>query len=269
MNEEEQRMKHSAFSVQHSGLPRVALITGASRGIGTATARELARRGYALALASRTAGALEALAGELSSAGCPALPIPTDLRRPEEVRRLARLAREHFGHVDVLVNNAGVGMGAQVASSADENVDAQIATNLLAPIALTRLLLPDMLARRRGAIVFVASVAGQISLPGSVIYSTTKFGLRGFALGLRREVAWRGVGVSLVSPGFVDTAMAETLRYSPKARPETVARAIADAIERPRREVFVPGYYRLFVWLDRLLPGLIDIVLRQRRLPRL
>src|SRR5262249_8697173 len=145
-----------------------------------------------------------------------------------------------------------------------ERIDSQIATNLLAPIALTRLLLPDMLARRRGAIVFVASVAGQIALPGSVIYSTTKFGLRGFALGLRREVAWRGVGVSLVSPGFIDTAMTETLRYFPKARPEMVARAIADAIERPRREVFVPGYYRLFVWLDRLLPGLVDLALRLR-----
>ena len=259
-------MIHSAFSVQGSPFYRVALITGASRGIGAATARELARRGYALALASRTVGPLEALAGELSTAGYPALPIPTDVSRPDELRRLARLAREHFGHIDVLVNNAGIGGSALVASSTDENVDSQIATNLLAPIVLTRLLLPDMLVRRHGALVFVGSVAGQIAVPGSVFYSTTKFGLRGFALGLRREVARRGVGVSLVSPGFVDTAMAEEMCYIPKARPETVARVIADVIERPRREVFVPGYYRLFVWLDRLLPGLIDIVLRQRRL---
>ncbi len=242
----------------------VALLTGASRGIGAATARELAARGYALALAARSSGALERMAGELSRAGCPALPIPTDLQRPDEVRRLVQLARERFGHIDALINNAGISSDYAVARMPYADIDAQIATNLLAPITLTRELLPDMLARRRGALIFVASVAGHIGLAGSTLYSTTKFGLRGFASGLRREVAHRGVGVTVVSPGFIATDMTESLRYIPKAPPERVARAIADAITRPRREVVVPGYYRLAIWLDRLAPGLIDLVLRGR-----
>ena len=238
----------------------VALITGASRGIGEVTARELGRRGYALVLAARSADALIRLAGELSRSGCPALPIPTDLCQPAQVRRLAQLAVEHYGQIDALINNAGIGGGGVVAKVTDAMVDAQIATNLLAPITLTRLLLPDMLARRHGTIIFVASVIGHIGLPTAALYGGTKFGLRGFAIGLRREVAARGVDVAIVSPGFIDTAMTTRRRFVPKAPPERVAQVIADLIERPRREVFVPGYYRLFVWLDRLAPWLLDKV---------
>jgi short-subunit dehydrogenase len=243
----------------------VALITGASRGIGAATARELAQRGYALALAARTASDIQALAAELSAGGIPALPIPTDLRRPEEVQRLARLALDHFGRVDALVNNAGIG-GAdrRVVRLDDEYAQAIMATNLVAPIELTRALLPGMLERRHGAIVFIGSVAGHIGLPASALYSTTKFGLRGFALALRRELLRSGVGVTIVSPGFIDTGMATRLRSIPKAPPELVARAVADAIARPHREVVVPGYYRLAIWLERALPWLADLALARR-----
>ncbi len=244
----------------------VALITGASRGIGAATAQELALRGYALVLAARSVGPLATLAGELASAGCPALPVPTDLCRPEEVQRLARVALEHFGRVDALVHNAGVGSARRPFARLGEDVtQALLDTNLVAPIALTHALLPGMLERRSGAIVFVASVAGHVAMPASVIYSATKFGLRGFALSLRREVGHHGVGVSIVSPGFIDTEMTAQLRRVPKASPELVARVIADLIARPRREVITPGYYRLAIWLDRALPGLLDRVLRLRQ----
>lgn len=242
----------------------VALITGASRGIGEAAARELAARGYALALAARSADALERLAGELVRSGCPALPLPTDLRRPDEVQRLARIALDHFGQIDALINNAGIGGSGVFARMPDDAIDAQLAVNLHAPIALTRALLPQMLARRSGSIVFVSSVLGRIAMPGSTIYNAGKFGLRGFALGLRREVAHRGVGVTLIAPGFIDTSMTTALRVIPKAPPEQVARAIAGALDRPRREVVVPSYYRLFVWLDQAAPGLLDLALRRR-----
>jgi short-subunit dehydrogenase len=243
----------------------VTLVTGASRGIGAATARELARRGYALALAARSTGDLQALAAELNAAGRPALPIPTDMSEPEQVQRLARLALDHFGRVDALVNNAGVGGNEQPVARLDgAYVRSIMAVNLLAPIELTCALLPSMLERRRGAIVFVASVAGHIGLPGSTLYSATKFGLRGFAVGLRREVLRQGVSVTLVSPGFIDTDMTKWLRRFPKAPPERVARAIADALARPRREVVVPGYYRLAIWLERALPRLADAALSRR-----
>ena len=239
----------------------VALITGASRGIGEATARELARRGYALVLAARSAGPLVALAGELSRAGAPALPVPTDMRSLQDVRRLAQLALHRFGCVDVLVHNAGIGGAGPVAHMHPEAAAATLETNLLAPVELTRVLLPSMIERRRGAIIFVASVAGSIGLPTSPIYSASKFGLRGFADGLRREVARRDISVTVVSPGFIQTAMTAGMRL-PMPGPALVARAIAGAIERPRRELFVPGYYRLLVRAAQLLPGLADLALR-------
>jgi short-subunit dehydrogenase len=244
---------------------RVALITGASRGIGEATARELARRGFALVLAARSAGAIEMLAAEFSRSGAPALPIPTDMRSVDEVQRLARLALQHFGRVDALIHNAGIGGDLPVARQSGDAVAAILDTNLCAPIELTRALLPSMLERRSGAIVFVASVASHVGIPASATYSASKFGLRGFAHGLRREVAHRGVGVTIVSPGFIKTAMTEWMGNLPLPGPAIVAGAIASAIERPRREVFVPGYYRLFVWAEHLLPELADVVLRQRR----
>lgn len=241
----------------------VALITGASRGIGAAVAHELARRGYALALAARSQHALLTLAAQLTRSGSPALPIPTDMQEPEQIDRLVRLVFAHFGRVDVLVNNAGIGgAGRRFARTSAADIDAMLATNLAAPIRLTRAVLPHMLARRSGAIILIGSVAGQIGLPTSALYSASKFGLRGFALGLRREVARAGVHVTLVAPGFIDTTMTTWLRGVPKEPPSLVARAVAEAIEHPRREIFVPGYYRLFVWLDRLAPGLIDLALR-------
>lgn len=242
----------------------VALITGASRGIGAATAVGLAERGYRLVLAARSAPLLAALAGTLTRAGCPALPVPTDLQQLGQVERLARLALAHFGRVDVLVHNAGVGSPGPIIRTTDQDINQVLTTNLIAPIALTRALLPGMLARRQGSIMFVASIAGSIGLPASAVYSSSKFGLRGFAFALRREVAHQGIGVTVVSPGFIDTDMTRELRWVPKAPPECVAQAIVEAIDCSHREVFVPDYYRFFIWLDRTAPGLLDKVLRYR-----
>jgi len=247
-----------------SGSRPVALVTGASRGIGAATARELARRGYALALAARSAGPLATLAGELARTGTPALPFPTDMRSSSDLRRLVELALGHFGRVDALIHNAGIGGAGPVARMPPDTAIATLETNLLAPIELTRALLPQMLERRRGAIVFVASVVGHIGLPASAVYSASKFGLRGFAIGLRREVQRRGVGVTIVSPGFIDTDMTRWLRGFPKAPPELVARVIARSLQQPRREVVTPGAYRLAIWLERWLPWLADAALSRR-----
>jgi short-subunit dehydrogenase len=242
----------------------VALITGASRGIGAATARELARRGYALALAARSADRLEALAQELGAI-VPTAAIAGDLSDLEQARGLAKQTLEHFGRVDALINNAALGGNNRAVARMDDSyVHEILATNLEAPIALTRALLPGMLERRRGAIVFIDSVAGHISFPASTLYSATKFGLRGFAIGLRRELRGQGVSVTIISPGFIDTDMTSWLRGFPKAPPALVARAVADALQRPRREVVTPGIYRLAIWLERWLPWLADATLSRR-----
>ncbi len=243
----------------------VALITGASRGIGTATARELARRGYALVLAARSEPELRRIARELEAMGNCCHVVPTDLRCKEQVEELAQAALDRFESVDVLIHNAGVAFaGHWLLDLTDDNVAELIETNLMAPIHLTRRLLPSMIERRSGFIGFIGSVGGHVALPAGSVYSATKFGLRGFAGSLRREVKEHGIKVSIISPGFVSTQLTDDVRNVTAnlrlrmVSADRVARVIADAIDRPRREIIVPGYYRVFAWLERNFPFVID-----------
>jgi short-subunit dehydrogenase len=236
-------------------LLKVALITGASSGIGAAIARELARRGYALVLAARSVGALERLAAELSRAGAPALPVPTDVTRPADIERLVRVALARFERIDVLVNNAGIGETRRAPHGAA--ADLTLHTNLLAPIQLTRAVVPTMLSQRSGHIINIASVAAHVGIPGSAGYAASKHGLRGYSEALRRELAPYGISVSVISPGLIRTAMTKRHRL-PMPGPALVARAVARLLRHPRHEVVVPGFYRLLIWLNRLLPWLID-----------
>jgi short-subunit dehydrogenase len=242
----------------------IALITGASSGIGEATARALSRRGYALVLSARRLERLEALAAELSAAG-PVWVIQADVALSADRTRLVAEALAHAGRIDALINNAGISLDG--AWWKDSDPLRLLRVNLDAPIELTRLLLPVMLARRSGQIVNVASVAGHIASEG--LYSASKFGLRGFSLGLRRQLRGSGVNVSLVSPGFVRSEMTVNVKSPIPGLPipgaEIVARAIAEVLERPERERIVPGWYRLPAFLDRVAPGVIDGVLRLLR----
>jgi short-subunit dehydrogenase len=138
-------------------------------------------------------------------------------------------------------------------------------TNLLGVIRLTHAVLPGMLARRRGAIISVASVAGHVAV--DPLYSATKYGVRGFSLSLQRQLRGSGVSVSAVSPGFIRSELtAGGRRFMPG--PAIVARAIADLVAHPRREVVTPGYYRPLVLLEHALPWLGDRLLRPRRTQR-
>ena len=134
----------------------------------------------------------------------------------------------------------------------------------MAPVHLTRGLLPSMIQRRSGFIGFIGSVGGHVALPAGSIYSATKFGLRGFAGALRREVKEHRINVSIISPGFVATQLTDDVHNvtaSLRVRmisADHVAKVIADSIERPRREIIVPGYYRVFAWLERNFPSIID-----------
>lgn len=253
----------------------VIIVTGASRGIGAATARLLAGQGAKVVLAARSAEALFGLEADLSRQGQMALAVPTDITDPYQLDRLVERTLEVFGRVDVLVNNAGVGDPSEVARTSDELVDRLFGTNLLGPIRLTRRVLPHMLERRSGHLIFVSSVAGHIPIPPLTVYSVTKAGLLALAEGLRREVGPLGVRVSVVSPGFIRTDMVEqggvAPGWIPTPGPELVASAIASLIRHPRREVVIPRYYWPLVVLNTLAPGLVDFGLRlfwsRRRAP--
>lgn len=242
----------------------VALVTGASSGIGAATAQELARRGARVILAARRAVELSEQAAAITQAGGVAHTLTVDMADPASVAALAAQAPQVFGRVDVLVNNAGIGSGGAFAQATPDQINQIVQVNLLGLMELTRALLPGMLERRRGAIISVASVSGLIAT--DPLYSGVKFGVRGFMLSLRRQLRGSGVSVSTVSPGFIRTPLTRRLRGPiPMPGPEVVARAIADLAIHPRREVIIPGWYRLPIWIEGLAPWLVDLGLRPRR----
>jgi len=240
----------------------VAIITGASGGIGSATARELARRGASVVLAARRAELLDALASELGAEGAETLAVPTDLTDAAQIERLVERALERFGKVDILVNNAGIGTPRPLAKTPPDAIVRELAVNLVGAILLTRAILPGMLERKRGAIISIASVAGHVGV--EPLYSATKFGLRGFSYALRRQLRGSGVTVSAVSPGFIRTPMTSSMKL-PMPGPEVVARKVAALVRKPKREVIVPRVYRIIPWIERHAPWLLDLAVSRER----
>jgi short-subunit dehydrogenase len=230
------------------------LLTGASGGIGAAIARAFAARGATLTLSGRRNDVLQALAQETGGRV-----IACDLSQREEVDRLITEA----GEVDVLVANAGLPASGQLTELGQDEIDRMLEVNLRAPIALARALAPGMIARRSGHLVFISSLAGKAASPASAIYSATKFGLRGFGLGIREDLRPHGVGVSVVLPGFIRgagifaDAGVELPRGVGTRSPGEVAEAVVRAIERNRAEVEVaPIGLRLGASLASLAPEL-------------
>jgi short-subunit dehydrogenase len=212
------------------------LLTGATGGLGQAIARDLHARGAQLVLNGRRREALDALAGELGARA-----LAADLSAAEDVRRLAGEA----GEVDILVANAGLPAAARLERLSAEEVDRALGVNLWAPVALAHALLPGMLGRGRGQLVFMSSIAAKSVVPGNPLYHCTKFALRGLAAALRVDLHGSGVGVSCVLPGFVSDAgmYAESGARLPRGvgtrTPREVADAVAEAIEHDRGEVEV------------------------------
>ena len=233
----------------------VVIVTGASSGIGRATALRLARAGTTVVLAARRAGELDAAAAGIAAAGGRAVAAPTDLRDPAAITALVERATQLTGHLDGLVNNAGVG-GAPSILAPDDVVEQIVEVNLLAPIRLMRAVVPIMREQRSGAIVNIGSVAGEVGITG--VYSATKFALRGLTDSVRRELAGTGIGVTLVEPGYIATPLTGHRRGLPG--PEIVAAAVEKALRRPHRRIVVPGRYRAAIALSQALPSVIDRV---------
>src|SRR5947207_1913793 len=184
---------------------KVVVITGASSGIGAAAAKMFAAEGAAVVVAARSQPALEQLVRDITAAGGTAHAVRADVSRREDCERLLARAAEQLGGIDVLVNNAGTNCRGAIERYQAEDLAGVVEVNLIAPIMLTRLVLPYMRKRGRGAIVNVASIAGRIPVAHEAVYSATKFGLRAFTFALVEELEGSGITVSAVSPGPVDT----------------------------------------------------------------
>jgi short-subunit dehydrogenase len=233
----------------------VALITGASSGIGAATAARLARAGARLIVTGRDEERLLAVAARTSATA-----LPMDLAAPEGPARLVESALAAAGRIDLLVCNAGAGWAGPVGELSGARAAELVNLNLLVPVQLARLVAPDMAARRTGRLVFVSSIAGVTGVRHEAVYAAAKAGLNCFAESLDYELAGCGVGVSVVLPGAVDTPF-----FSRRGRPydrrwpapipaERVAAAITDAAARDLAVVYVPGWLRFPAWLHGCAP---------------
>ena len=208
----------------------IALITGAGRGIGRATALRLARAGCDVALVARTQSELESVAAEAEQSGVRALVLPADITDDAQVEALVQRALVELGSISILVNNAGVAPPRTLhGKAAVAEWDRMLATCLRAPMVLSRLLLPDMLVHKRGAIINIASVAGRGAHPGEAAYAAAKAGLIAFSHALFAEVRNSGIRVVAVCPGYVDTALIPQNRRVDREkflRPDDVADTI-------------------------------------------
>jgi 3-oxoacyl-[acyl-carrier protein] reductase len=217
----------------------IALVTGATAGIGRATAFALGRAGYRVGVCARTAGAVDALVAELRAEGITAAGRAADVGRAEAVTALVKAVTTELGPVDTLINNAGIAIVRPLTELTVEDWDATMATNLRSLFLVTRAVLPGMLERKSGIIVNVASLAGKNPLVGGTAYAASKHAVLGFSKSLMLEVRKDGVRVLAICPGSVNTALIRDIRIPSREgemlEPEDVAEAILDAVRMPAR----------------------------------
>ena len=239
------------------------LVTGATGGIGQAIARAFAARGAEVIVSGRRQQALEPLAEQLG-----ARVLACDLASRQDLARLIAEA----GAVDVLVANAALPATGHITELSQAQLDTMLEVNLRAPIALARGLIPGMVERGRGHLVFISSLSGKVASPVSSLYNATKFGLRGFSLAVREDLRGTGVSASVILPGFISDAgmFADSQTKLPTGvgtkTPEEVAAAVIRAVERDRAEVAVaPLGLRLGASFASVLPTVASAVTRLTR----
>jgi len=193
---------------------QVALVTGASSGIGEATALALAERGIRVAVAARRADRLEALVARISQEGGEALPLVADVTDEQQVQDIVHSAQQHWGQLDMLVNNAGLMLLGPIAGADTEDWRRMISTNLLGLLYTTHAVLPIMKAQGSGHIVNISSVAGRIVRAGSGVYNATKWGVGAFSEALRQECIQDHIRVTVIEPGVVETDLASHITHA-------------------------------------------------------
>lgn len=258
-------MSGSTSDRQAAFADRVALVTGASAGIGLAVCRQLVARGARVAMVARTEATLAAAAAELGG-GEHAVPFPLDVGDLAALEALPARVAARCGRLDFVVNNAGMHLRGPVARRSAGDLAAMVSVNLTAPIVLTRAALP--LLPRGGAVVNVASLAGFLPVPDAATYSATKFGLRAFGRALDHELRSQGIAVRTVSPGPVDTdfflaeldEVTELTFSQPMSSPDQVATAVLDCLRGGRQEVALPWLSGKLATLGYLSPGFLSVL---------
>lgn len=249
----------------------IVLLTGATGGIGRATAKELLGRGARVLMTARDVTKLQALQQELAAGSERVGTFAADLTLQADRRSLVAHAMRWQSGVDVLVNNAGISDFQGIENHSCEQIAALIATNLTAPLQLSRELLPHLRRQSKAHILNVGSVYGTIGYPGFAVYCATKFGMRGFTEALRRELADTTIGVHYLAPratrtamnGAAVDAMNEHLRVAVDS-PARVARAVCRMLEREQRERVIGWPEKLFARINAILPQAVDGSVRKQ-----
>ena len=235
----------------------VAVVTGASGGLGAAIVEALARRGVTVVATGRDQSALDRL---VARTGCTA--VACDLREPGASAQLVSRVLDEHGRVDIVVANAGVGWAGDLGDMPVDRLRELVEVNVTAPLELARAALPSMLARGSGRLVFVSSIAGAVGVPGETVYSATKAAVEMFADVLRAEVVGTGVQVGTVRPGVVRTeffarrGLPYDRRFPRPMPPERVAEAVVDLIVSGRATVVLPRWLSVPIRLRAVAPGL-------------
>ncbi len=250
---------------------KVVIVTGASSGIGEATARQFGREGAKVVLAARRVDRLEALAKEINSMGTGAetLVVQADLSKLEDIQSLINQTLDKYGRIDVLVNNAGFGRLDWLEKLDPlKDIQSQFDVNVLGVIQTTRQALPVMMKQRSGHIINMCSMAGLVATPTYTIYAACKHAVHGFSEALRREVKPWGIDVSMIYPGGVTTEFGQHAGIQRKTKATTpksllltaddVGRAVVQLVRSPRAMWILPWAWSLTVWMNRNLNWLVD-----------
>ena len=260
---------------------RVIAITGASAGIGRATALRVARDGAAVAICARRADRLEAVAAQITAAGGQALAVPADVSHPDDVERFVEHIVERFGRLDVMMCNAGFGLAGAIDDVRLEQMQKLVDVNYVGTYLAARAALRVFRRQGHGHIVIVSSIVGKRGVPYMGAYAATKFAQVGLAECLRAELVGSAIHVTVVYPVSTDTEFFDVMSHEtgttvmrgpgPKQSVDAVANAIARAIERPVPEVYPYFKSRALVWLNAIAPGFCDRVVQRfgrKPLPR-
>lgn len=215
---------------------KVVIVTGAGRGIGRAIAQTFAREHARIVLASRTKSELEKVSDEVNMHGGVALVVPTDVTREDQVKKMVETTIHTFGRVDVLVNNAGIGLSSKVVDMKPEDLRSVFDVNLFGVFFATKAVLPQMIKQQDGVIVNISSLAGRNAFVGGAGYCATKWALIGFSRCLMLEIREYNIRVITICPGSVDTSFSHSVsRKTNILLPEDVAETILAAVKMPQR----------------------------------